>query len=129
MNVIEIDDQLSTLTFIGKLELRWNENRIKILNPEVFLTHDFSRHCLWSPSVFFRNQIYAKRQERIQNDLALKIYNRTDQVMSYTVSITNMPHIFFRIECLYDIGFHETSQNVSTFEQILLIFGHNTNQI
>ena len=81
MNVIEIDDQLSTLTFIGKLELRWNENRIKILNPEVFLTHDFSRHCLWSPSVFFRNQIYAKRQERIQNDLALKIYNRTDQVI------------------------------------------------
>ena len=86
MNVIEINDQLSTLTFIGKLELSWNETRIKILNPEVFLTHDFSRHCLWSPSVFFRNQIYAKRQERIQNDLALKIYNRTDQVMSYALS-------------------------------------------
>ena len=86
MNVIEIDDQLSTLTFIGKLELSWNETRIKVLNPEVFLTHDFSKHCLWSPSVFFRNQIYVKRQERIQNDLALKIYNRTDQVMSYAPS-------------------------------------------
>ena len=93
MNVIEIDDQLSTLTVIGKLKLNWTETRIKILKPVVFLTHDFSKQCLWSPSIFFRNQIYTKRQERLQNDLALKIYNRTDQVMSYTVSITKV-HIF-----------------------------------
>ena len=86
MNVIEIDDQLSTLTFVGKLLLTWNEPRIKIFKPEVLLTHDFSKQCLWSPSIFFRNQIYIKRQERLQNGLALKINNKTDQVISYTPS-------------------------------------------
>ena len=88
MNVIEIDDQLSTLTFVGKLLLTWNEPRIKILKPEVLLTHDFSKQCLWSPSIFFRNQIYIKRQERLQNGLALKINNKTDQVMSYAPSLS-----------------------------------------
>ena len=88
MNVIEIDDQLSTLTFVGKLLLTWNETRIKILKPEVLLTHDFSKQCLWSPSIFFRNQIYIKRQERLQNGLALKINNKTDQVMSYAPSLS-----------------------------------------
>ena len=86
MNVIEIDDQLSTLTVIGKLKLDWTETRIKILKPVVFLTHDFSKQCLWSPSIFFRNQIYIKRQERLQNGLALKINNKTDQVISYAPS-------------------------------------------
>ena len=85
MNIIEIDDQLSTLTFGGNLKLEWNEPRIKILKPKVLMTHDFSQRCIWSPTVFFRNQIYAKRQERLQKDLALTISNKTDQVILCTL--------------------------------------------
>ena len=85
MNIIEIDDQLSTLTFGVNLKLTWNEPRIKMLKPKVLMTHDFSNRCLWSPTVFFRNQIYAKRQERLQKDLALTISNKTDQVILCTL--------------------------------------------
>ena len=81
MNVVEINDQLSQLTFGVQLKMNWNEPRIKILKPKMFLTHDFSKQCLWSPRVFFRNQIYTKRQDLLQNDFSLEMINRTDQVI------------------------------------------------
>ena len=83
LNVVEIDDQLSQLTFGVRLKLIWNEPRIKILKPKLFLTHDFSKQCLWSPRVFFEDQISAQRQDLIQNDFALEISNETNQVIFY----------------------------------------------
>ena len=80
MNIIEIDDQLSKLTFGVQLKLKWNEPRIKTLEPMLLMSHDFSKQCLWSPRIYFRNQISSKRQDLVQNDLPLKIFNNTDQV-------------------------------------------------
>ena len=81
MNIVEIDDQLGQLTFGIQLKLTWNEPRIKTLKSMLLMTHDFSKQCLWSPRVYFRNQISSKRQDLLQNDLALKIFNETDQVI------------------------------------------------
>ena len=83
LNIVEIDDQLSQLTFIVLLKLEWKETRIKILKPELLMNHEFSKQCLWSPRVYFQDQIASKRQNLLQNELALEISNKTDQVVCF----------------------------------------------
>ena len=83
LNIVEIDDQLSQLSFIVLLKLEWKETRIKILKPELLMNHEFSKQCLWSPRVYFQDQIASKRQNLLQNELALEISNKTDQVVCF----------------------------------------------
>ena len=81
LNIVAIDDQLSKLTVLVLLKLTWNEPRIKALKPMLSMNREFSKECLWSPRVFFGDQISTVRQDLIQNDLALEIFNSTDQVI------------------------------------------------
>ena len=83
LNIVEIDDQLSQLTFIVLLKLEWKETRIKTLKPELLMSHEFSKQCLWSPRVYFDDQIFTKSQDLLQNEHALKISNKTDQVVCF----------------------------------------------
>ena len=82
-NIIEIDDNLSKLTFGVWLLLWWSEPRIRITKKQLTMTHDFSRHCIWSPVVAFWNQIATEKHELIQNEAALTIRNKTDEVCQF----------------------------------------------
>ena len=93
LNIVEIDDQLSQLTFIVLLKLEWKETRIKILKPELLMNHEFSKQCLWSPRVYFEDQIVTKRQDLLQNEHALAIFNSTDQVVCFKTNFLIKPMI------------------------------------
>ena len=81
LNIVEVDDQLSQLTFLVLLKLEWNEPRIKALKPTLLMNYEFSRQCIWSPKVFFDDQISTERKNLLQSDLPLQISNKTDQVI------------------------------------------------
>jgi len=85
INIAEIDDNLSKLTFGVQVKIWWDEPRIRISKKMLFLNHDFSRNCIWSPRLLFRNQISTKKQELIQNDFNLKITNETNKVATSTL--------------------------------------------
>ena len=81
LNIVEVNDQLSQLTFLVLLKLEWNEPRIKTLKPTLLMNYEFSKQCLWSPKVFFDDQISTVRKNLLQSDLPLQITNKTDQVI------------------------------------------------
>ena len=74
---------------------------------------------------FYVHLPYSREQKHV-------LLFRKSEILHFKVSITNMPHIFFRnktflfvkieswnFQHLYDLGFHETSQNFSSFGQLL----------
>lgn len=91
LNIVEVNDQLSQLTFLVQLKLEWNEPRIKTLKPTLLMNYEFSKQCLWSPKVFFDDQISTVRKNLLQSDLPLRISNKTDQVISNNLYCVKQP--------------------------------------
>ena len=96
----------------------------------IFLFSTFMKHSLICSCKTIAVKSQAEARVTIQ------------EIRNFKVLITNMPHIFFRnktilfvkieslnFQHLYDLRLHATSQNFSSFGQLLLILGHAINRI
>ena len=93
----EVNDSQKSFTFTSVIELKWQEDRIRIKNPKfnhIRKPRTFST-CIWSPSLTFRGQVALTQVENVNNDLDILIAN----IANFSVQIEMRLQVKVKINC------------------------------